>query len=261
MFYPSILKIAFYKTVTVLDDFFFIFIYTTRMKYKTASKMNSVFTLDGDFNITLGKAKLEDPMSKGYVYACLFFYDEVEKEIDKLRGMVKKTYEDTVMYHCQDNQVEPVKILLEMTTAVTRTIGDDSLDLLVKEFLSDKANHMALMTTDNEKQRYSQICEAIFMEVKQSFFETTMKNSRQTDDGMMTFKFARGYVELFTERQKNLVAPALRVIGLENKIKLNGLKISDDWTVTYKPEMLQSGFATQEGAIKDLIKDFIAKNA
>jgi hypothetical protein len=56
------------------------------------------------------------------------------------------------------------------------------------------------------------------------------------------------------------LSPALRIIGLENKIKLNDLKVSDDWTVTYKPETLQSPFTKQEEAIKDQIKDFMRQN-
>ena len=51
------------------------------MNFKTASKFDEVFEITEDYTIKFGTAVLEDPMAKGYVYANLYFFDEVQKEV------------------------------------------------------------------------------------------------------------------------------------------------------------------------------------
>ena len=60
--------------------------------------MNETFDLTKDFELVVAgtKAKLEDSMCKGYVYANLFFYDEVQKEIEKLKKIIKRIHDEVV---------------------------------------------------------------------------------------------------------------------------------------------------------------------
>ncbi|MDR0461775.1 MAG: hypothetical protein LBG88_00340 [Christensenellaceae bacterium] len=223
------------------------------MTYKVAAKLHSTFTLDGDFNIKLGTTTLDDPMCKGYVYANLYFYDEVQKEVGKLRAMVQKIYNEVTT----EGVADPMRLLLEMSTRANRAIGDDGLDAIIKEFLAEKSMHVSLMIDDHEKAKYRQICEAIFMELTAAFYASTLQVATDLDNGVKTFKFAKDYIATLTPNQKIFIAPALRIVALDNQVKLNKLEISQDFTVKYTPEPAQGTFTKQEETIKDQIKTFI----
>jgi len=228
------------------------------MNFKTASKINETFTLDGDFNIKYNNVELTDPMCKGYIYANLYFFDEVQKEIDKLKQMVEKIFDEVVMELGMDAN-EPDKLLLEMSTRARRTIGSDGLDAIIKEYLASKGrNHIALMVDKREEVLFQQICEAIFIELTQAFYTMTLQHAADLEHGVKTFKFSNEYISAMTDRQKPMLAPAIRMIGFENNAKLNSLEISRDFTVKYIPEPMGS-FTKQEDTINDQIKNFIYK--
>ena len=229
------------------------------MTYKTATKMHETLTLDKDFNISLNKATLDDAMCKGYVYANLYFYDEVQKEVVKLRAMIEKIHNEVVLELGADPN-EPLKLFFEISTRARRAIGDDGLDSIIKEFLAQKSRHIALMVDQRERQKYIQICEAIFLELTQAFYTMTLHSATDLEKGVKMFKFSREYIDSMTERQKTLVAPALRMVGLEHQVKLSNLEISNDFTVRYLAQSVQSSFTKQEDTLKDQIKTFIQKN-
>ena len=230
------------------------------MNYSTAARLNEVFTLDKSFNIMLGDVELTDSLAKGYIYANKFFFDEVEKEIGKLRALVEKIHDEVILElsYCRN---DTPKLLLEMSTRAHRAIGDDGLDCIIKEFLSERQKHIALMIDERERAKFVQICEAIFLELTTAFYTVTLNAACDLENGVKMFKFTREYIALMTDRQRNLVIPALRVIGLENQIKLNNLQISADFTVKYVPEPLREPFTKQEDTIKENIKTFIQGNA
>jgi len=230
------------------------------MNYRTAIKISDTLVLDDDFNISYNGVPLEDSMCKGYVYANLFFLDEVDKEIQKLHKMIEKIHKEVT----SDLGVDPndtMKLFFEISTRANRAIGDNGLDSIVKEFLSETSKHVALMPDEREKARFSQICEAIFAELTDAFFTLTLHTATDLENDIKTFKFSRDYIAKMTERQKTLVAPALRMVGLEHQVKLNDLRISQDFTVKYSPEITEASFTKQEDTIKDDIKTFIQTNA
>ena len=226
------------------------------MNYKTALALHETFVLTKDFEITLGNAVLQDSMAKGYVYANLFFYDEVQKEVKKLRALVKKLHKDVIkeLAMCKN---DPPKLLLEMSTRAHRKIGDDGLDAIIKEHLAETRKHVSLMVDQRERAKFMQICEAIFMEITDTFYKKTLHIATDLVNNMKMFKFTPEYVQAMTERQRTFVAPALRVIGLEHQIKLNNLQISENFTVRYSPELAETPFLKQEETIKDQLKTFI----
>ena len=216
-----------------------------------------MFTLDDDYNIKIGSATLEDSMCKGYIYASLYFYDEVQKEVEKLRMMIQKIHHEITKEMPTD---DPMKLLMEMSTRANRAIGDDGLDAIIKEFLAEKSMHVALMVDDRERAKYNQICEAIFMELTAAFYQMTVQSSTDLENNVKMFKFTNEYVQLMTPNQKVFVAPALRIVALENQVKLNRLEISQDFTVKYIPEQTPAHFSKQEETIKDQIKTFVQNN-
>ena len=231
------------------------------MTFKVANKLNENFVLDKDFNLVLDGTtqKLEDAMCKGYVYANLFFYDEVQKEIDKLRKLVRKIHDELILELGMDPD-EPSKLLMELSMRVRNVIGEDSLDAVIKEMLSEKTKHIALMIDRREEEKLIQISEAIFMELTAAFYDMTLQNTKDLENGVKTFRFSKEYVEKMTARQKRLLTPALRMIGFENQVKLNNLEIAQDWTIKYVPERIPTPFTKQEDTIKDQLKTFIQKH-
>jgi len=228
------------------------------MNYKTATTLHETFTLNKNFDIKLGDAVLEDSMAKGYVYANLYFYDEVQKEVEKLTALVEKLHSEVIkeLAMCKN---DPPRLLLEVSTRAHRIIGDDGLDCIIKEYLSQTSKHMALMVDQRERAKFMQICEAIFMEITETFYKTTLHTATDLENNVKMFKFTPEYIHAMTERQRTFVAPALRVIGLEHQIKLNNLQIAQDFTVRYVPEPIGSPFTKQEETIRDQIKTFIQK--
>jgi hypothetical protein len=229
------------------------------VNYKTAAKINETFSLDGDYNIQLNGQIITDPMCKGYIYANMFFYDEVQKEIAKLRDMVKTLHDEVIMELGLD-PTQPEKLLLEISTRARRAIGDDGMDCLIKEFLAERGRHIALLVDQKERDRFNQICEAIFIELTKAFFVATLQDATDLENDVKTFKFTHEYIEAMTERQKPLLTPAIRMIGFENQLKLNNLEVTKDYTVKYRPEPMPVTFTKQENTIKDQIKTF-AQNA
>jgi len=228
------------------------------MNFSTAKKIDETFTLDKDFNVILAESnkKLDDPMCKGYVYANLFFYDEVQKEIEKLRGMIKKLHDEVVL-ELGLSPDDPTKLMLEISMRARLVIGDDGLDALIKEFLAEKGRHIALVPDYRERSKYDQVCEAIFIELTAGFFKMTLQSARDLEGGLKMFKLAKDYVDKMTVRQKRLFAPAIRMIGFENQVKLNSFDLSADWTIKYAPEYIPANFKKQEITIKEQIKSFV----
>jgi len=227
------------------------------MNYKTATRIHEMFTVAPDYSLSVGKTQLTDPLCKGYVYANLYFYDEVQKEVAKLRQMVEKIFREVT---ADTSAVDAPKLLLEMSTRATRAIGDDGLDALIKEFLAEKSRNVCLVVDEREKSKYFEICGAIFSELCDSFYTKTLQAAIDLEDGVKMFKFSREYVALMTPNQKVFVAPALRIVGMENQLKMNKLEISQDFTVKYTPQEMNEHFKKQEETIKDNIKNFITNN-
>lgn len=231
------------------------------MTFISAQKINEFFSLDKDYNLVLKdtKAKLEDPLSKGYAYACLFFYDETQKELDKLRALITK-FKNEIITELGYDESEPSKMLMELSARVRQSLGDDdSLDAMIKEMLSEKNKHIALMVEASERDKLNKITGAIFSEIVESFYNMTFNDSREVGD-KKSFQFSAEYINKLTDRQKKLLSPAIRMIALSNQIKLNFFEISPNFVVKYIPERIANSYARQEEQIKDNIKDLIKKH-
>jgi hypothetical protein len=226
--------------------------------------MNDNFTLDEKFNVVLvsrrdGKERqilVESSMEKGYIYACLYFYDEVKKEIDKMDKMVRKIQDEVMLEMSEDNT--PV-MLIEMSNRIRSAIGDDSLDALIKEILAEKTKHIALVPEEKEVEKFNFIKDSIFTELLANFFDVTFAKASSGPHGK-TLTFSKEYVAAMTDRQRRLLAPALRMVGFINQIKMSNFNLdSATWTLTYLPELLPEKFDAKEEEIKDSIKAMMEK--
>jgi len=237
------------------------------MNYKSCKKINETFILDSQMQPHLAvrdiatdeiskTVPVTNPMEKGYIYASLFFFDEVTKEIEKLNTMIQRVWDELNQEVVIDN---PTLLLMELSNRVKSAIGDDSLDALIKEMLSEKTRAMALMPDDAEKQKLMVIKEAIYTELFHNFIKITFKNATEYGE-YKKFTFTKDYVDQLTERQKKLLAPALRVAGLIQQIRLDEFELQPDWTVRYKPGRISEDYATKEEEIKNSLKKLMEQH-
>jgi len=237
------------------------------MNYKTCKRLNDNFVLDEKFDIflavrnnlsgeTTGKVPVTDPMAKGYIYACLYFYDEVEKEVNKLRAMINRMLDEV---NLEANIPEPAKKLMELSARARGAIGDDSLDAMIKEELAKEERAISLIPDAQEIEKLEKILDSIFTELFESFSMVTLHKTK--DEGpYKTFRFTDEYIAALTERQKKLLAPAIRMIGFENSVKLNDFEVRPDWSVRYIPERLSENFEAKEEEIKFNLKQMMEKH-
>ena len=231
------------------------------MNYKTCKRLNEHFALDEGFNVFLAvrdalsnqvikRVPVMNPLEKGYIYACMYFFDEVDREVEKLRKMIAKMLEEVNM---EVHIPEPAKKLMELSARVRNAIGDDSLDVLIKEILAKEGKAIALLPDQAEMIKFDKVLESIFIELYENFSLVTLRNTQDVA-GFKQFKFTEQYVNSMTERQRKLVSPAIRMVGFENSIKMNELHVMPDWTVRYKPERLPEPFTEKAEQIKMSLK-------
>ncbi|MCL2846274.1 MAG: hypothetical protein FWE38_01145 [Firmicutes bacterium] len=231
------------------------------MNYRSCKKIHESFILAENNephlavrNATTGEIEktvpITSPMEKGYIYASLFFFDEVDKEVIKLNKMIQKVLDELQQEVNIDN---PTLLLMELSNRVKNAIGDDSLDALIKEMLAAQTKAIALMPDAEEMKKLMVIKEAIYTELFNNFVNMTFKNSKDVG-GFRTFKFTNEYVETLTERQKKLLAPAIRMAGFINQLRLDGFELQPDWSVRFKPHRIEQTFNAREDEIKTNLK-------
>lgn len=230
------------------------------MTFKAAAKINEYFSIDAKDQavLTAGAVPVTNPMDKGYVYAALFFYDEVQKEIDKLEKMISKIMDEIKM----EIQVDDVsKMLMELSARVRKSIGDDSLDAFIKEILGRSGiPAKVLVPSDEETQKWSDVQESIMVELMDNFFQMTIVTAKNTGK-FKTFKFSKEYIEKLTDRQKRIILPALKLVGFKHDAKLDRLELMPDWSALYIPARMSQKFDDVEEQIKDRLKTMIQANS
>ena len=235
------------------------------MNFKVCERMDYNFAVDEKFDLYLtirdnlgavkDKVPVTDSVIKGYIYACLYFYDEVKHEIDKLIEMINRILEE-VKLELNFDQDDPARFMIEVSSRVRNAIGEDSLDALIKEILAQTSRHIALLPDEDETAKYNKIKESIYIELFAKFYSSTLCQAKDVGD-KKSFKLSREYIEMLTPRQRKLLAPALKITGFINQIKLNEFEILPDYSVSYVPERMPEPFDGNEEAIKQNIKKFM----
>ena len=235
------------------------------MTYKACRKIDEFFVMDDKMELFLAirdggeikkRVPITTPMEKGYIYACLFFYDEITKELDKLRKMINKIIDEIR----QDVHIEePAKLLMELSARVRNKIGDDSLDAFIKEILAEELKAMSLMPTDKEFEKLQNIKDSILLELLATFKEMTIDKATN-NGGIYKFTFPKEYYDELTPRQKKILSPALRLTNLYNQVRMEDLKFLPDRIVQYRAVRLPEKFDKAELQIKESLKALMEKN-
>jgi len=265
------------------------------VNYKTCKILNDKFKLDEKYNVFLNidkKVEVTDGLEEGYIYAAMFFYDEVDKEIKKLVTIVREKSE-AIKLDSPDLDIS--MLVLELSRRVKDVIGDDSLDALIKEVVGENepVKSISLTPETAEIQKYGAVKEGILSESIQILFDTIIKNTDhlckecgnemrydpktgmykckncgntiKEEKGPKRVELSQNYVRTMTTRQKKLLGPALKMVGFLNQIRLDDFELdsgaeNERYVVSFSPYALSTPFAVQEEAIKRSIKDFMAKN-
>jgi hypothetical protein len=230
------------------------------MNYKTCKVLNDKFKLDEKYNVLLNteKKKIEvtDGLEKGYIYAAMYFYDEVDKEIKKLEKIVRQQL-DMIILESPDMDV--AIMLLELSRRVKASIGDDSLDALIKEVLGEYHKHIALALDPKEAEKLTLIKESILAETIDNLYQTIINKPETEKDGFKRVALTQAYKDKMTERQKKLISPAIKMVGFLNGIKIDSLDFKD-FNVSFKVFAMAQPFTEKEEAIKISLKKLMGDN-
>lgn len=215
--------------------------------------------LDDKFNVFLGakkKAQITDGLEKGYIYAAMFFYDEVQKEIEKLRKVI---YKHLDMIMLESPAIETGILLLELTRRTKGSIGDDSLDALVKEIVGETRKHISLSLEPKEIERLHALKDSIFSEVISDLFENVVEKAEAGASGRRSTTLSQGYVGKLTARQKKLLSPAFKMIGFLNDVRIDEFEFKDP-VLSFQLYAMSSPFSEKEEAIKKNLKKLMDDN-
>ena len=223
--------------------------------------MNEKFSLDENnvpyLNGPNGKVFVTEGMAKGYIYAAMYFFDAVDKEVKKLEKMVRKIIDECLM---EAPATQPALLLIEVSRRVATALGNDSLDALIKQILSEKEKHISLMPTPEETKKYEDICQSIFLELTTALHDSVI--IKAVKEGYTSSSaLSQKYIEVMTDRQKKLFAPALRMVAFLNGTKLEDFRMTPDFRVFFRKEILKKLFDEQEEIIKEKLKKMMAENS
>ena len=231
------------------------------MNYKTCQALNKNFALnEKSIPYFVGggeKAVVTDGMEKGYIYAALYFFDEVAKEIAKLDKMVRKVLEEVKM---DAPAIEPAVLMVEASRRIKDIIGDDGLDALIKQIIGEESKHLSLLPDKIELEKYEKVCDAIFVELVTGVYQKTIVGAERQPDGTMVTALSQKYIDTMTERQKKLFSPALRMVAFLNGLRLDNFSSTPEFKITFMPEKLKKSFDEQEDIIKEKLKKLMAEH-
>jgi len=229
------------------------------MNYKTCKILSEKFVLDEKYNVFLGLKKLAevtDALEKGYIYAAMFFYDEVQKEMSRLANVIRKHIE---MIKLESPEMEVGLLLLELTRRTKGSIGDHSLDALCKEILGETKKHIALHLEPQEITRLHDLKDSLLSEVIAHLYENVVEKAEGGLSGKRTSTLAQSYIDKMTDRQKALIGPAFKMIGFLNDVRIDELEFKEP-NISFQLYAMSAPFAAKEEAIKKSLKNLLEVN-
>ena len=228
------------------------------MDYRSCAVMNKCFKLndDGSLLCLTSQQVVTDGVCRAYIFANLFFYDYVEKELGKI---MKKL--DDKMNELIDTANIPAdateRLYPPLSVELRELTKTDQLNGLIKDQLSKIRPHISLMLTPEEEENLRKLKTATFITEYEKFRNTVLV----MDDEMEQEKeltFTPEFLRLLTPRAKRLLSPAIKVTALLEggfsfqKFNLN----TDEYKLTYVWARNRQEF--DEEGVKNKIKEIMA---
>ena len=147
------------------------------MNYQSCAAINQSFSVNEDGHVACAASKtiVENSLQRAYIFTNLFFYDITEREINKLRERIRKTYE--VVIGSSEFAPDDVDHLFPNISARFATeVGNNSLDPLIKiELAKIKPTMMLQLSKAEQKQidnMHSSICNTEISKFKNALIIT-----------------------------------------------------------------------------------------
>jgi hypothetical protein len=214
---------------------------------------------NGEMKIDV-KAEIDDNFQKAFIYAYFYFWDSVKREIEKLVKRIDEITE-AVKNDASIDTTNVAKLYAAVSARTRRVLGNSNLDALIKEHFGAKERSIVLIPEEEEERAYEAVKEAIFNEVVREFSNGTL--STATDDpteefpDRKTFMVSARYLLKMTPLQQKLIKPTLKIVALEEGVRLDRVEITPTWQVYYCPRDIGSGFDGFEEAMTEEIKTLI----
>ncbi|MBS7401449.1 MAG: hypothetical protein KIG16_02955 [Eubacteriales bacterium] len=226
------------------------------MNYASADAINRSFTVtnDGQIACDLAKKLVKNSMQRAYIFTNLFFYDITEREVNKLRAKIQKTYE--VVIGSSEFAPDDVDHLFPNISARFATeVGNNSLDPLIKLELAKVKPTMMLQLSKAEQKQIDQmnlsICNTEINKFKKALIITQDNKGKP-----YVITLSEKYVNNLPERCRRFLKPTIKMLAYMDGLKFDQFEITPDYKITYTWSPDRADFNEEE--LKDQIKAIMA---
>lgn len=227
------------------------------MDYRSCAVMNKCFKLndDGSLLCLTSQKIVTDGVCRAYIFANMFFYDYIEKELSK----IMKKLDDKMNELIDTANIPPdatERLYPPLSVELRELTKTDQLNGLIKDQLSKIKPHISLMLTPEEEASLKKLKNATFVTEYEKFKNVVLI----LDDEMELEKeltFTPEFLRLLTPRAKRLLSPAIKITALLEggfnfqKFNLN----TDDYKLTYIWGRNRQEF--DEESVKNKIKELM----
>ncbi|MCQ2381859.1 MAG: hypothetical protein MJ054_00990 [Clostridia bacterium] len=226
------------------------------MNYQSCEAINRSFTVtdDGQVACMTSKTLVKNSMQRAYIFTNLFFYDITQREINKLCGKIRKTYE--IVIGSSEFAPDDVDHLFPNISARFSTeVGNNSLDPLIKLELAKVKPTMMLQLSKNEQkqidQMYIAVCNTEINKFKKALIITQDNKGKPYE-----ISLSEKYVNNLPERCRRILKPTIKMLAYMDGLQFDQFEISPDYHITYTWADVHPQF--EEEPLKDEIKAIIA---
>ena len=193
-------------------------------------------------------------MQRAYIFTNLFFYDITEREVNKLRAKIQKTYE--VVIGSSEFAPDDVDHLFPNISARFATeVGNNSLDPLIKLELAKVKPTMMLQLSKAEQKQIDQmnlsICNTEINKFKKALIITQDNKGKP-----YVITLSEKYVNNLPERCRRFLKPTIKMLAYMDGLKFDQFEITPDYKITYTWSPDRADFNEEE--LKDQIKAIMA---
>ena len=226
------------------------------MNYASADAINRSFSVtnDGQIACEIAKTMVKNSMQRAYIFTNLFFYDITEREINKLRAKINKTYE--VVIGSSEFAPDDVDHLFPNISARFATeVGNNSLDPLIKLELAKVKPTMMLQLSKAEQkqidQMHNSICNTEINKFKKALIITQDNKGKP-----YIITLSEKYVNNLPPRCRRFLKPTIKMLAYMDGLQFDQFEITPDFQITYTWSDVHPQF--DEEALKDQIKAIMA---
>lgn len=226
------------------------------MNYQSCTAINQCFTVDEDGQVICTKSReiAKKGLQRAYIFTNLFFYDITQREVDKLRAKIRKSYE--IIIGSSEFAPDDVDHLFPNISArFASEVGNNSLDPLIKvELAKIKPTMMLQLSKEEQKQidqMYISICNTEINKFKKALIITQDNKGKPYE-----FTLSEKYITNLPPRCLRFLKPTIKMLAYMDGLQFDQFDIAIGYHITYTWADVHPKF--DEEAMKNEIKALIA---